>query len=253
MRMRKRPNLEPRMERCSGLLVDRPEELRGRWKAAGKKIMGREAEKLYLELGCGKGRFTVDTAGSLPSVFYVALEKVPDAMIIAMERSAERDLDNLRFIDGDAVQLCQMFAEGEVDRIYINFCDPWPKSRDAKFRLTSPGFLRRYAALLPQGGQIHFKTDNLPLFNWSMEQMEKEGWELSEITNDLHGQGGKFIMTDYEAKFSAEGIKINRLVATKTEKTLDLSAPPLERMRFAALRDARGYAESLRDREETGR
>lgn len=249
MRMRKRPNLEPRMEKCAELMIDRPEELQGRWKTAGQKIMGREAEKLYLELGCGKGRFTVDTAGSLPEVFYIALEKVPDAMIIAMERAAERNLDNLRFICGDAARLCEMFAEGEADRIYINFCDPWPKSRDAKFRLTYPGFLRRYARILPQSGQIHFKTDNLPLFQWSIEQMEKEGWELSEITNDLHAQDGDIVMTDYEAKFSAEGMKINRLVATRTEKTLDISAPPLERMRFAALRDARGFAESVRDKE----
>ena len=249
MRMRKRPNLEPRMQKCAELMIERPEQLRGLWKTAGKEIMGREAEKLYLELGCGKGRFTVDTAAKLPEVFYVALEKVPDAMIIAMERAMDRAVRNLRFIDGDAAGLCQIFAEGEVDRIYINFCDPWPKSRDAKFRLTSPGFLRRYASVLPRGGQMHFKTDNLPLFSWSIEQLEKEGWQLSEITEDLHGQGGEIIMTDYEAKFAAEGIKINRLVAAKTEKTLDLSAPPLERMRFAALRDARGYAESLRDKE----
>lgn len=249
MRMRKRPNLEPRMEKCAELMIHRPEELRGRWKAAGRELLGREVEKLYLELGCGKGRFTVDTAERLPDVFYVALEKVPDAMIIAMERCGRRGLNNLRFIDGDAAGLCLMFAPEEADRIYINFCDPWPKSRDAKFRLTSPGFLRRYASVLPLGGQIHFKTDNLPLFNWSIQQMEREGWELSELTNDLHSQGGELIMTDYEAKFSAEGIKINRLVASKTEKTLDLSAPPLERMRFAALRDARGYLESMRDKE----
>ena len=185
----------------------------------------------------------------MPETFYIALEKVPDAMIIAMERSAERGLDNLRFINGDAVGLCEMFARNEVDRIYINFCDPWPKSRDAKFRLTYPGFLRRYAWIMPQSGQIHFKTDNLPLFQWSAEQLEKEGWELSEITNDLHSQGGEIIMADYEAKFSAEGIKINRLVATKTAQTLDTLAGPVERMHFAALRDARGYAESVRDKE----
>ena len=253
MRMRKRPNLEPRMEKCAELMVARPEELKGRWKTAAEEIMGRPAERLYLELGCGKGRFTVDMAGNLPGVFYVALEKVPDAMIIAMERAAARGTDNLRFINGDAAHLGEMFAGGEVDRIYINFCDPWPKSRDAKFRLTYPAFLRIYSHLLPLGGQIHFKTDNLPLFQWSIEQLEKEGWALSEISNDLHAQGGEIIMTDYEAKFSAEGIKINRLVAEKTDKTLDTSAPPLERMRFASLTDARGYAESERDRGETSR
>lgn len=249
MRMRKRPNLAPRMEKCAALLIDRPEEQRGRWKDAAENRMGKKAEKLYLELGCGKGRFTVDTAGSLPDVLYIAIEKVPDAMIIAMERAKARELHNLRFIDGDAAKLCEMFAPGEVDRIYINFCDPWPKSRDAKFRLTYPGFLRSYAELLPVGGQIHFKTDNLPLFQWSIEQMEREGWALSEVTNDLHSDGGDFFMTDYEARFTAEGLKINRLVATKTGETLDTSAPALERMRGAALTDAKGYEESMRARE----
>ena len=245
MRMRKKKNLVPRMERCGDFLIRDPYDRAGRW----RELMP-EARELRLELGCGKGRFTVDTAGSLPEILYIAIEKVPDAMIIAMERARERGLQNLRFIDGDAARLGEMFAPGEVDRIYINFCDPWPKSRDAKFRLTYPGFLRSYAMLLPVGGQIHFKTDNLPLFRWSIEQMEREGWALSEVTNDLHADGGDFFMTDYEAKFTAEGLKINRLVATKTEKTLDISAPALERMRGAALTDARGYEESRRAREE---
>ena len=179
MRMRKRPNLAPRMEKCEALMVSQPEELKGRWKNFAENKMGKKAETLYLELGCGKGRFTVDTAESLPEVLYIAIEKVPDAMIIAMERTKDRGLRNLCFIDGDAARLGEMFAPGEVDRIYINFCDPWPKSRDAKFRLTYPGFLRSYAVLLPVGGQIHFKTDNLPLFQWSIEQMEREGWALS--------------------------------------------------------------------------
>lgn len=250
MRMRKRPNLAPRMEKCAALMIDAPEEWKGRWRDAAEDRMGKKAEKLYLELGCGKGRFTVDTAGSLPEVLYIAIEKVPDAMIIAMERAKARELKNLGFIDGDAAKLCEMFSPGEVDRIYINFCDPWPKSRDAKFRLTYPGFLRSYAELLPVGGQIHFKTDNLPLFQWSIEQMEREGWALSEVTNDLHSDGGSFFMTDYEAKFTAEGLKINRLVAARTAKTLDTSAPALERMRGAALTDAKGYEESMRAREE---
>ena len=245
MRMRKRPNLAPRMEKCAALMIDEPGIYRGRWR---ERFPGFSA--LQLELGCGKGRFTADTAEALPDTLIVALEKVPDAMIIAMERVKERGLENVRFINGDAAGLLDMFAPGEADRIYINFCDPWPKSRDAKFRLTYPGFLRSYAALLPVGGQIHFKTDNLPLFQWSIEQMEREGWALSEVTNDLHADGGDFFMTDYEAKFTAEGLKINRLVATKTAATLDTTAPPLERMRGAALTDAKGYEESMRAREE---
>ena len=245
MRMRKKKNLHPRMEACGDCWIRRPEELRGHWRE-----LYPQAKNLEVELGCGKGRFTAGTAKAQPDTLLIAVEKVPDAMVVAMERAMDEGLQNVFFIDADAARLPELFAPGEVARIYINFCDPWPKSRDAKFRLTYPGFLRNYAMLLPVGGQIHFKTDNLPLFQWSIEQMEREGWALSEVTNDLHADGGDFFMTDYEAKFTAEGLKINRLVATKTAATLDTSAPALPRMRGAALTDARGYEESMRAREE---
>ena len=138
-----------------------------------------------------------------------------------------------------------MFAPGEAARIYINFCDPWPKSRDAKHRLTFPGFLRLYADVLPLGGEIHFKTDNTPLFSWSLEQFENEGWALSEKTNDLHANGPVGVMTDYEAKFHAQGFPINRVVAVKTEATKGMAAGPAPRMYKAALTDAHGYEDSM--------
>ena len=183
----------------------------------------------------------------------MAVEKVPDAMILAMERIRQRELENVRFIDTDAVKLPLLFAPGEVERIYINFCDPWPKSRDAKFRLTAPGFLRLYADALPVGGQIWFKTDNGPLFDWSIEQLERESWALSELTRDLHAEGPVGILTDYEAKFVAEGLRINRLVATRTADTKTTAAGPVPRMHDAALSDGYGYAESKqahREKEE---
>ena len=238
--MRKRANLGPRMERCAALLDENPETLRGRWR---EEYPGHE--RLYLELGCGKGRFTADTAAAMPDTLYIALEKVPDAMILAMERVKNRGLENVRFLDADAKLLKTMFDNGEVDRIYINFCDPWPKSRDAKLRLTSPVFLRLYGDLLPPGGEIHFKTDNTPLFDWSAAQMEQEGWALSEVTHDLHAQGTVGVLTDYEAKFCEQGMKINRLVAVKTEKTKGTAAGAVPRLRNASLTDARGYEESV--------
>jgi tRNA (guanine-N7-)-methyltransferase len=128
-----------------------------------------------------------------------------------------------------------IFAKGEVDRIYINFCDPWPRSHDAKHRLTAPGFLRKYADALKSGGEIHFKTDNSPLFEWSLRQLENEGWELSELTTDLHGNGPCGVMTDYEARFYAEGISINRVVARKAAATLDTSAGEPPRMYNAGI------------------
>lgn len=236
MRMRKRRNLSPRMEKCAAALIDDPEEYRGRWLARFPAF-----RHVHLEIGCGKGRFTAETAASLPDTLLVAVEKVPDAMIIAMERTLERGLDNVRFLDFDAARLPELFAPGEAERIYINFCDPWPKSRDAKFRLTSPAFLRLYADALPIGGQIWFKTDNAPLFAWSVEQFIQEAWAISELTHDLHAKGPVGVMTDYEAKFTAEGVKISRLVATRTAETKTTAAGPVPRLRDAALADARGH------------
>lgn len=240
LRMRKRSNLGPRMEKCAEYLIDDPAALRGKWLESFPGY-----DRLYLELGCGKGRFTADTAELMPDTLYIAMEKVPDAMILAMERVRERGIKNVRFIDGDAIKLAEMFAPGEAARIYINFCDPWPKSRDAKHRLTFPGFLRLYADVLPLGGEIHFKTDNTPLFSWSLEQFENEGWALSEKTNDLHANGPVGFMTDYEAKFHAQGFPINRVVAAKTEATNGMAAGPAPRMYKAALTDAHGYEDSM--------
>ena len=239
MRMRKRANLDTRMERCSAYLDSEPETLRGQWQAHYPGY-----EKIYLELGCGKGTFTAETAASLPDTLYIALEKVPDAMILAMEKIDRRGLENVRFIDADAKLLNTMFADGELDRIYINFCDPWPKSRDAKLRLTAPSFLRLYADALKDGGEIHFKTDNTPLFDWSVEQFTSEGWQLSELTHNLHVNGPVGVMTDYEAKFYEQGLKINRLVATKAADTKGTAAGAVPRLRNASLTDARGYEES---------
>ena len=241
MRMRKKPNLLPRMERASAVLVTEPERFRGAWLT---RFPGHGA--LHLELGCGKGRFTAETAAAEPEALLVAVEKVPDAMVVAMERAVEKGLHNVKFIDRDAALLPELFAPGEVERIYLNFCDPWPKSRDAKHRLTAPGFLRLYADVLPQGGTLRFKTDNLPLFEWSLAQFEAEGWALSEVTNDLHANGVCGVMTDYEAKFHTQGVKINRLVATKTEATKTTAAGRPERLRDAALSDAKGKQENTK-------
>lgn len=234
MRMRKRPNLVPRMERCAAVQIKDPKELKGKWRESFPGY------RLWLELGCGKGRFTAGTAQAHPEVMLLAVEKVPDAMIKGMELVCEKEISNVRFMDMDALELGEVFEKAEVERIFLNFSDPWPKSRDAKHRLTAPGFLRSYADLLPLGGEIHFKTDNKPLFDWSLEQFSAEGWELRELTNDLHKNGVCGIMTDYETKFHEQGVPINRVVAVKTVKTKDSRAGVPERLRDAALSDARG-------------
>lgn len=209
MRMRKKPNLIPRMERASAVLVREPMQYKGRWMAENPGF-----KTLHLELGCGKGGFTVQTAQNEPETLLVAVEKVPDAMVVAMERAVEAKLTNVRFLDIDAVLLPELFEPGEVERIYINFCDPWPKKKQFKRRLTAPGFLDLYRQVLSEGGEIHFKTDNLPLFDWSVEQFEANGWNLREVTRNLHENGPVGVMTDYEKKFYGEGKPICRLVAS---------------------------------------
>ena len=241
MRMRKKPNLEKRLAACPGLAVDSPEELRGSWRSL---MPG--ASSLRLELGCGKGRFTADSAAAEPDVLFAAVEKVESALVIAMERIRDRGISNVRFLDADAANLKSMFADGEADRIYINFCDPWPKSRDARLRLTAPAFLRVYCDLLPEGGEIHFKTDNTPLFDWSINRLQEEGWELRELTHDLHENGPVGVMTDYEAKFYSQGMKINRVVAVRTGATKGTAAGEVPRLKNASLVDARGHEESVR-------
>ena len=145
----------------------------------------------------------------------MAVERVPDAMVIAMERCRDLGLTNVFFIDGDAAELDRYFAPGEVDLLYINFCDPWPSVKHARRRLTAEPFLRAYRKVLRDGGEIHFKTDNHDLFEWSLFQFPKAGYELSEVTRDLHANGVQGIMTDYEEKFYNLGTPINRCVGTK--------------------------------------
>ena len=210
MRMRKKKNLVPRMEACSPWLIADPFAQRGHW----RELMP-QAREVRLELGCGKGRFTVGTAEAESDVLLIAVEKVPDAMVVAMERAKNAGLKNVFFVDGDAALLTDMFAPGEVDRIYINFCDPWPKSNQAKRRLTHHNFLNLYRKVLRDGGEIHFKTDNDKLFEWSVEEIPQYGWELREVTRNLHADGPVGVMTDYEKKFFELGKNINRCVAAK--------------------------------------
>ena len=214
MRMRKKKNLIPRMERCEAYQVKDPYERKGHW----RDLMP-QARELRVELGCGKGRFTVGTAANEPDVLFLAVEKVPDAMVIAMERAAAAKLNNVFFVVADANQLPEFFEKGEVDRIYINFCDPWPPKRQAKRRLTHGVFLKLYRQVLKDGGQIHFKTDNAPLFTWSLGEIPQYGFVLSEVTDDLHANGVSGVMTDYEVKFHELGIPIHRCVATIADWT----------------------------------
>ena len=210
MRMRRKKNLGPRMEACAAWQIKDPKALRGNWRS-----LMPEAKELRLELGCGKGRFTCQTAAANPDILFVAVERVPDAMVMAMEKARDMGLTNVFYVDADAALLPEFFAPEEVDLIYINFCDPWPPKRHAKRRLTHRNFLKLYREVLKEKGQIHFKTDNAPLFEFSLLEFPEAGYALEEVTRDLHANGVCGIMTDYEEKFHNIGTKINRCVGIK--------------------------------------
>lgn len=212
MRMRRKKNLGPRMEACAAWQIKDPKALRGNWRSL---MPG--AKELRLELGCGKGRFTCQTAAANPDILFVAVERVPDAMVMAMEKARDMGLTNVFYVDADAALLPEFFEPEEVDLIYINFCDPWPPKRHAKRRLTHRNFLKLYREVLKEKGQIHFKTDNAPLFEFSILEFPEAGYDLEEVTRDLHANGVCGIMTDYEEKFHNLGTRINRCVGIKGE------------------------------------
>ena len=214
MRMRRRNNLAPRMEACESVWIHDPEALRGKWRS-----LMPSCRELRVEVGCGKGKFTVETAEAEPDVLLIAIERVQDALVLAMEAAIRKGLKNVFFVSLDAANIDQFFADDEIDLLYINFCDPWPRKKNAKRRLTFPSFLDQYAYALPLGGGIAFKTDNAPLFDWSLEQFAACGWQLKNVTHDLHKDGVVGVMTGYEEKFHALGTPICRCEACKTAET----------------------------------
>ncbi len=213
MRMRRRNNLAPRMAACEPVWIHDPEALRGNWRSL---MPG--CRELRVEVGCGKGKFTVETAAQEPDVLLIAIERVQDALVLAMEAAISRGLKNVFFVSLDAANIDAFFADDEVDLLYINFCDPWPRKKNAKRRLTYHTFLEKYKKILPIGGEIHFKTDNAGLFEWTLPEMERCRLALRNVTRDLHANGPVGIMTGYEEKFYALGTPINRVEAVVVTK-----------------------------------
>ena len=205
MRMRRKNNLEPRMAACSEWQITDPAALQGNWRS-----LKPDCTALWVEVGCGKGKFTVETAQANPDVLMIAIERCREAMVMAMEKAKAMELTNVFFVDMDVALMEGCFAFGEIDRIFINFPDPWPRSKNAKRRLTFRTFLRLYSRVLKDGGEIHFKTDNAPLFEFSLEEMELVGLPPRNVTRNLHENGIVGIMTGYEEKFHALGTPINR-------------------------------------------
>lgn len=189
-------------------------EKRGCW----KDVFGSE-RPLYLEVGMGKGRFITQHAVQNPDKNYVGIEKYSSVLLRALEKREQMpELDNLLFLRMDAEELPEVFGENEVDGIYLNFSDPWPKDRHAKRRLPSKEFLARYDQILKPEGKVEFKTDNRGLFEFALEQVKEAGWKLEVCTFDLHNdeelmQGN--IMTEYEERFSSQGNPICKMIISR--------------------------------------
>ena len=205
MRMRRMKNLDSRMAATSAYRIENPADHKGIWRQ-----LKEDATALWVEVGCGKGKFTAETAEANPDVLLIAVERCREAMVVAMEKAQSMGLKNVFFIDMDVANIEEIFAAGEMDRLFINFPDPWPRKKNGKRRLTHRGFLDKYCRTVKEGGEIHFKTDNAPLFEFSVEEFAACGLEVKNLTRNLHENGIVGIMTGYEEKFHALGTPINR-------------------------------------------
>lgn len=169
---------------------------------------------IYIEIGMGKGKFIIENAINNPNINYIGIEKFDSVIVRAIEKVEELDIPNLKFIRMDATRIEEVFNK-EIDKIYLNFSDPWPKDRHAKRRLTSPIFLEKYDKVFRNDNIIEMKTDNIDLFNYSVDSLKEYGYNIEYITNDLHKENVDNVMTEYEERFSKLNIKINKLIARK--------------------------------------
>ena len=215
MRLRNIPGAKDIIE-GSSCVIQEPQEHKGSW----KEVFGAE-NPIHIEVGMGKGRFLMDMAGLHPDINYVGIEMYDSVLLRAIQKREElieegQTLENLRFMCVDARLLPEIFQQGEVEKIYLNFSDPWPKARHAKRRLTSRQFLERYCQILAEEGRVEFKTDNRELFEFSLEEAKEAQWTVEAYTYDLH-QDEKLcrdnVMTEYEEKFSGLGKPICKMIS----------------------------------------
>ena len=206
MRARKKKNCEARVSACSDLLVSEPSQMNDYKSKLPAEI----------EIGGGKGGFICELAKRNPDKFYFAVELVTDVLVTALERARDEEITNVRFLNVNALRLPEFFAEGEISKIYLNFSDPWPKSRHDKRRLTYREFLKTYKKFLAKEGLLVMKTDNDNLFDFTLEELPEADFRLDVLSRDLHNseynEGN--IMTEYEKNFSEKGVPIKYLRAT---------------------------------------
>lgn len=212
MRLRNIPGADEAIA-ASRYCIKDPNACKGNWQSAFSS-----SSPLHIEIGMGKGRFIMELAAANPTINYIGIERYSSVLLRALQKMEENPLDNLKFICMDAAEITEVFAPGEISRIYLNFSDPWPKDRHAKRRLTSRQFFERYHQILAKDGHIEFKTDNQDLFTFSLEEVPASGWHLDASTRDLHQdpilkEGN--IMTEYEEKFFSLGNPICKLIASR--------------------------------------
>lgn len=190
--------------------VDSPKDYKGSWNS----LFGND-NPIYIEIGMGKGDFIIENALRYPDINFIGIEMYDSVMIRAVQKSNELELNNLKLVKMDATFIEEIF-DNEIDLIYLNFSDPWPKDRHAKRRLTSSRFLERYDKIFKNGKKIIMKTDNIDLFNFSLDSLKEYGYEIEFVTNDLYSDDiRENIATEYEKKFVERGVKINKLIAFK--------------------------------------
>ena len=204
MRLRKKPHTDEKLQNFADFVT----------RGDVEPIQKDSTRELYVELGTGKGEFITQIAERYPQINFIGLEVEATCVLAAARKVREKNLSNVRLIVFDVENITEIFSEHEVDRLYINFCDPWPKKRHAKRRLTNEKFLERYKKILKVGGEIYFKTDNRGLFDYSLEQFALTGFEVRDVTFDLHAnEPPENIRTEYENKFSEQGVPINFCIA----------------------------------------
>lgn len=229
MRMRKKKHSDARLARCSEFLYAHE----GEPLSDPSVLFGKSEGRVLLEIGAGKGAFACGMAKRNSDACYFAMERVSDCVVIAAERATEENIQNLKFVIDSADNLTRIFECGTVDGIFLNFSDPWTKKGYAKRRLTHRRYLSVYLNLLCDGGELCFKTDNVELFDFSLEEIEAMGLVPSVVTRDLHASefNAENIRTEYEQSFAEQGMKINMLKVVKPHGYSCQIAPDLARDR----------------------
>ncbi|WML59434.1 tRNA (guanosine(46)-N7)-methyltransferase TrmB [Neobacillus sp. PS2-9] len=206
MRLRHKPWAQDKLDQHPQFVVANPEMHKGNWHNVFEKN-----QPLHIEVGTGKGQFITGMAKANPDINYIGIELHVSVIVAALDRLIEADLPNLKLLNVNAADLGKYFSKNDVDRVYLNFSDPWPKSRHEKRRLTYKDFLKLYEDILVDGGEIHFKTDNQGLFEYSLTSFSAYGLLLKYVSLDFHNSGYEGnIMTEYEQKFSEMGQRIYR-------------------------------------------